>query len=150
MAMASIDDVRRLVALDHGLATLSTIRRDGSVHTIVVNAGIIEHPATGHAAAAFVGRAETLKLQHLRANPAATLCWRSGWAWATLEGDVELIGPDDPGKDVMHDQLRALLRSIYTAAGGDEHEDWPEYDRIMSAEGRVAALLTPRRIYVNP
>lgn len=148
--MASIDDVRRLVALDHGLACLSTIRRDGSVHTTVVNAGVIEHPVTGHAVTAFVGRAGTLKLQHLRANPSATLCWRSGWAWATVEGEVELVGPDDRREGVTPEDLARLLRSIYTAAGGDDHEDWPEYDRVMVAERRVAVLLTPRRVYVNP
>lgn len=147
--MASIDDVRRLVALDHGLATLSTIRRDGSVHTTVVNAGVIAHPLTGAPVAAFVGRAGTIKLQHLRATPSATLCWRSGWAWATVEGAVELVGPDDPHPTISRD-LGTLLRSIYTAAGGDEHEDWPEYDRVMAAERRVAVLLTPRRIYINP
>lgn len=148
--MASIDDVRRLVALDHGLATLSTIRRDGSVHTTVVNAGVIDHPVTGAAVAAFVGRAGTLKLQHLRTTPSATLCWRSGWAWATVEGAVELVGPDDAHPAITAHDLGPLLRSIYTAAGGDEHEDWLEYDRVMTAERRVAVLLTPRRIYINP
>lgn len=148
--MASIDDVRRLVALDHGLASVSTIRRDGSVHTIVVNAGVVEHPLTGDAVAAFVGRAGTLKLQHLRATPTATLCWRSGWAWATVEGEVELIGPDDPHDAISSRDLGPLLRSIYNAAGGGEHEDWLEYDRVMTAERRVAVLLTPRRIYINP
>lgn len=148
--MASIDDVRRLVALDHGLATLSTIRRDGSVHTTVVNAGVIAHPHSGGPVAAFVGRAGTLKLRHLRATPSATLCWRSGWAWATVEGAVELVGPDDPHPAFGGAELGTLLRSIYTAAGGDEHEDWLEYDRVMTAERRVAVLLTPRRIYINP
>jgi PPOX class probable F420-dependent enzyme len=148
--MASIDDVRRLVALDHGLATLSTLRRDGTVHTIVVNAGVIDHPRTGRPVAAFVGRAGTLKLQHLRRQPSASLCWRAGWAWATAEGTAELLGPDDPIDGVDPSSVPGLLRTIYTAAGGGEHEDWAEYDRVMAAERRVAVLLTPRRIYVNP
>lgn len=148
--MASIDDVRRLVALDHGLATLSTLRRDGTVHTIVVNAGVIDDPRTGRPVAAFVGRAGTLKLQHLRRQPSASLCWRAGWAWATAEGTAELLGPDDPIDGVDPSSVPGLLRTIYTAAGGGEHEDWAEYDRVMAAERRVAVLLTPRRIYVNP
>ena len=45
--MASIDDIRKLVSLDHGLASLSTLRRDGSVQSTVVNAGVIHHPVTG-------------------------------------------------------------------------------------------------------
>ena len=43
-----------------------------------------------------------------------------------------------------------LLRAIYASAGGGEHDDWAEYDRVMAAERRVAVLLTPTRIYVNP
>lgn len=148
--MASIDDVRRLVALDHGLANLSTVRRDGTVHTTVVNAGVIDHPVTGQPAAAFVGRAGTLKLQHLRNMSAASLCWRAGWAWCTAEGTAQLVGPDDGLKGVAPASLPALLRIIYSAAGGGEHQDWAEYDRVMEAERRVAVLLTPRRIYVNP
>jgi PPOX class probable F420-dependent enzyme len=148
--MPSIDDVRTIVALDHGLANLSTVRVDGSVHTTVVNAGVIDHPVTGEPVAAFVSRAGTLKLRHLRARPAATLCWRAGWAWATVEGLVELIGPDDPLEGVASAALPDLLRTIYSAAGGGEHQDWADYDRVMAAERRVAVLLTPRRIYINP
>jgi PPOX class probable F420-dependent enzyme len=148
--MATIDDVRRLVALDNGLANLSTLRADGSVQATVVNAGVIDHPVAHHPVAAFVGRPGTRKLDHLRANPRATLCWRAGWAWATAEGTVELVGPDDPIEGVAPDALPGLLRAIYSAGGGGEHQDWAEYDRVMAAEGRVAVLLTPRRIYVNP
>lgn len=148
--MASIDDVRRLVALDHGLAHLSTIRADGTVHGTVVNAGVIDHPVTGVPVAAFVGRPGTHKIDHLRANPQGTLCWRAGWAWATAEGTVEMIGPDDPHDAVASKDVPQLLRTIYSAAGGGEHQDWADYDRVMAAERRVAVLLTPRRIYVNP
>jgi len=148
--VATIDDVRRLVSLDHGLAILSTLRRDGSVHNTVVNAGVIDHPVTGRPVVAFVGRAGTLKLQHLHTTPSATLCWRAGWAWCTAEGLAELAGPDDPLEGVAPAALPALLRMIYSAAGGGEHQDWADYDRVMAAERRVAVLVTPRRIYVNP
>ncbi len=148
--MASIDDVRRLVALDHGLATLSTLRRDGSVHATVVNAGVVDHPISGRSVVAFVGRAGTLKLQHLRNTPAATLSWRAGWAWCAAEGAAELVGPDDDLPGVDPAAVPGLLRAIYAAAGGGEHQDWADYDRAMLAERRVAVLVTPRRIYVNP
>lgn len=148
--MASIDDVRRLVALDHGLANLSTVRLDGSVHATVVNAGVVDHPITGVPVAAFVARPGTLKLRHLRQTPAATLSWRAGWAWCTAEGTTTLFGPDDPMPKVPPDSLPGLLRTIYSAAGGSEHEDWAEYDRAMAAERRVAVLVEPTRIYVNP
>lgn len=148
--MASIDDVRRLVALDHGLAHLSTLRADGSVHATVVNAGVIDHPVSGAPTVAFVCRPGTSKLANLRARPAATASWRAGWAWATVEGAVEIVGPDDALDGVSSEDIAGLLRCIYVAAGGEEHQDWPDYDRVMATERRVAVLVTPRRIYVNP
>ena len=147
--MATIDDIRKLVLLDHGLASLSTLRRDGSVQSTVVNAGVIDHPITGEPVAAFVGRPATRKIAHLRANPRGTLLWRAGWAWVAAEGTVELVGPDDALEGVSPDAVPGLLRTVYSAAGG-EHDDWAEYDRVMAAEHRVAVLLTPTRIYVNP
>jgi hypothetical protein len=99
--------------------------------------------------AAFVAREGTHKLNHLRADPRATLLWRAGWAWATVEGSVELCGPDDPLAGVDAEGLRLLLREIFEAAGG-KHEDFAEYDRVMLAERRVAVLVSPTRIYQNP
>lgn len=148
--MATIDDIRNLVSLDHGLANLSIVRADGSVQSTVVNAGVVDHPVTGMPVAAFVGRPATRKIAYLRANPTATLLWRSGWAWVATEGTVELVGPDDPLDGIAPDALPGLLRAVYSAAGGGQHGDWPEYDRVVAAERRMAVLLTPRRIYVNP
>ena len=147
--MASIDDVRTLIALEHGLATVSTVRPNGTLQSTVVNAGVVPHPVTERPVAAFVARGGTHKLDHLRADPRAALLWRAGWAWATVEGSAELCGPDDPLKGVDDERLRLLLREIFAAAGG-EHEDLAEYDRVMAAERRVAVLVTPTRIYQNP
>ena len=138
------------MSLDHGLASLSTLRRDGSVQSTVVNAGVIDHPISGEPVAAFVGRPATRKIAHLRENPRGTLLWRAGWAWVAAEGTVELVGPDDELEGISPDAVPALLRSVYSAAGGGEHDDWAEYDRVMAAERRVAVLLTPTRIYLNP
>lgn len=147
--MATVEDIRRLVALDNGLASLSTLRGDGSVHVSVVNAGVIDHPLASGPVAAFVARPGTRKLSNLRARPSATLQWRAGWAWVAAEGQTEVIGPDEPLEGYDLDDLPSLLRGIYVAAGG-QHEDWAEYDRVMAAEKRVAVLLRPTRIYVNP
>ena len=147
--MPSLNDVRTLVPLDHGLASASTVRPDGSLQTTVVNAGVVTHPVDGREVAAFVARGSTRKLVHLRRDPRATLSWRAGWAWITVEGTVELCGPDDPLPGVTDDDRRLLLRTIFTAAGG-EHEDWAEYDRVVATERRAAVLVTPTRIYQNP
>ena len=78
-------------------------------------------------------------------TPAATLLWRAGWAWVAAEGTVELVGPDDDRLDAAPgERCPRCCASIYTAAGGGEHEDWAEYDRVMAAERRVAVLLTPQ------
>jgi PPOX class probable F420-dependent enzyme len=147
--VASLNDVRRLVTLDNGLATVSTLRANGTLQSTVVNAGVVRHPVTGDEVAAFVARGSTRKLAHLRKRPVASLLWRAGWAWVTVEGNAELCGPDDPLKDVDGERLRLLLRQIYESAGG-VHEDWAEHDRVVAAERRVAVLVTPQRIYQNP
>jgi PPOX class probable F420-dependent enzyme len=147
--VASIDDVRTIVTLDHGLASVSTVRPDGSLQSTVVNAGVVPHPASGRPVVAFVARGGTHKLDHLRKDARTTLLWRAGWAWSTVEGTAELCGPDDPLVGVDAERLQLLLREIFSAAGG-QHEDWAEYDRVVAAERRVAVLVTPTRIYQNP
>jgi PPOX class probable F420-dependent enzyme len=138
-----------LVPLDHGLCVLSTLRRDGSVHASVVNAGVLNHPLTGVQVVGLVAAGGTRKLRNLRADPRATIVARAGWQWAAVEGTAEIIGPDDPHPDVDSERLRLLLQDIFRAAGGT-HDDWDTYDRVMADERRAAVLLAPRRAYTNP
>jgi PPOX class probable F420-dependent enzyme len=147
--VTSLDDARALLRLEHGLATVSTTRADGSIQSTVVNAGIIEHPVEGTEVAAFVARGGTRKIVHLRARPLAAVLWRAGWAWVAIEGRAELCGPDDPLPGVDAEGCRVLLRSIARGAGV-EQEDWDEYDRLCATERRTAVLVTPRRLYRNP
>lgn len=145
----TLDDVRRLVAAEHGLATLATTRPDATVQVTLINAGVMPHPVGGHDVVALVARGGTRKLAHLRARPHATITWRAGWDWATVEGPTELTGPDDPLAGFAEAALPQLLRDIFTAAGGT-HDDWPTYDRVMAEERRTAVLITPGRVYGNP
>lgn len=142
-----LGDVERLAARDRYLAVVATTRADGSVQSSVVNAGVLPHPVTGEPVLAFVtyGRA---KLAHLRARPRTAVTFRAGWEWATVEGPAELAGPDDPlpGFDVS--ALPALLRAVFTAAGGT-HDDWSAYDRAMAEQRRCAVLVRPDRVYGN-
>ena len=86
------------------------------------------------------------RLANLRARPQATVVVRAGWRWAAVEGRAKLVGPDDPLPGVTDEELRVLLRAVFTAAGGT-HEDWDEYDRVMAEERRVAVLVEPARLY---
>ena len=144
--MAELSVFADLVPLDHGLCTLSTLRRDGSVQASVINAGVMKHPLRDEEVVALVAIGGSRKLRNLRADPRATIVVRAGWRWATVEGDAEIIGPDDPHPNVDEEALRMLLRDIFSAAGGT-HDDWPTYDRVMAQERRAAVLITPRRVY---
>ena len=73
---------------------------------------------------------------------------RAGWEWVAVEGDAEVMGPDDTFAGVDDEVLRRLLREAFTAAGGT-HEDWDEYDRVMAEDRRAVVLITPSRVYSN-
>lgn len=147
--MADLSDFAALVAGEHGLCVVSTVRADGTVQSSVVNAGVLDHPVTGRPVVGFVARGGARKLANLRIRPHATVVVRVGWQWVTAEGQIELAGPDDPLPGVAPDAVAGLLRDVFTAAGG-EHDDWAEYDRVMAAERRTTVLLTPGRVYSNP
>lgn len=138
-----------LVPAEHGLCVLSTTRRDGTVQSSVVNAGVLRHPVTGAEVVGLVAAGGTRKLANLRADPRATIVVRAGWQWATVEGTVTVVGPDDATDGIDAEGLRALLRDVFRAAGGT-HDDWDEYDRVMAADRRAAVLITPTRAYTNP
>ena len=144
----TLRDAVALAAPDNGLAVISTVRADATVQASLVNVGLMSHPATGEPALGFTTYGK-VKLANLRARPQLAVTFRNGWQWATAEGRAELAGPDDPQpwlKDA--DQLRLLLREVFTAAGGT-HDDWDEYDRVMAKERRAVVLIAPTRVYSN-
>ena len=144
--MTELVDFARVAAGDRGLCVASVLRPDNTIHSSLVNAGVLPHPTLGHDVAAFVAIGGTRKLRYLRDRPHATLTARTGWNWASVDGKVELIGLDDPYPEIDAERLRLLLREIFTAAGGT-HEDWQTYDRVMADERRTAGLVTPGRRY---
>lgn len=142
---SSLEEIRRLAAADSGLAVAVTVRRDGTPHASVVNAGILPHPVDGEPAVGFVVAAGAVKLPNLRTRPYASVVFRAGWEWMAAEGPAELVGPDDDLAGLDREAVRLLLREIFSAAGGT-HEDFDEYDRVMAAERRVAVLVRPSRL----
>jgi len=138
-----LEAVRRIVGEEHGLVSVTVVRADGTPHSSLVNAGVLDHPRTGAPVVGYVTYGP-VKLRNLRERPATSLLWRAGWRWAAVDGTSELIGPGD----VDPEELRLLLRAVFSAAGGT-HDDWAEYDRVMREEGRTAVLVTPTKVYGN-
>ena len=146
--MTSLDDISALAASEHYLVVVSTLGADSTIQASVVNAGLFPHPATGQPVLGFVTYGK-VKLTNLRARPQVTVTVRHGWQWATVEGRAELAGPDDRQPWLTDtDRLRLLLREVFTAAGG-RHDDWDEYDRVMTEQRRAVVLVEPVRIYSN-
>ena len=127
--MTTIEDVAALARAEQGLAVVSTLRADQTIQSSLVNVAIMDHPITESQVLAFVTYGK-VKLANLRERPLITATVRSGWKWATLEGEAQIIGPDDPHAQVDDERLRLLLREVFVAAGG-AHDDWAEYDRVM-------------------
>jgi len=144
--VADLSAFARLVPRDHGLVVVSTTRPDGTVHSSVVNAGVLPHPAGGQEVVGFVAAGAARKLDYLRQRRRASVVIRAGWQWAGVEGRADLIGPDDPVDGIDAERRRLLLREVFTAAGGT-HDDWPTYDAVMASERRVVVLVTPERVY---
>ncbi|MGI9052389.1 MAG: pyridoxamine 5'-phosphate oxidase family protein [Ilumatobacteraceae bacterium] len=145
---ADLENLRRLVAAEHGLAVVATTRSDGSVHASVVNAGVLDDPRSGEPVVGLIARGDAVKVRLVRRAGRASLTFRVGWEWAAVEGPVQLIGPDDPADGFSPHRLPQLLRDVFSAAGGN-HGDWNEYDRVMAAERRVAILVQPARMTSN-
>jgi PPOX class probable F420-dependent enzyme len=147
MGRMTLDEVMELARREHFLAVVATVRADATVQASVVNAGVLPHPLAGEPVVAYVTYGAT-KLRNLRARAHTAITFRAGGAWATVEGDAELIGPDDPHPDVDDERLRLLLREVFQAAGGT-HDDWSAYDRAMREQRRTVVLVTPKRVYSN-
>ena len=146
--MTTLKDAVALAAAESGLAVISTVRADGTVQASLVNVGLLPHPAGGQAVLGFTTYGK-VKLANLRARPQLAVTFRNGWQWATVEGRSELAGPDDAQPWLADgDQLRLLLREVFTAAGGT-HDNWDEYDRVMAKERRAVVLIEPSRVYSN-
>jgi PPOX class probable F420-dependent enzyme len=140
-------DLDLIGAQDHHLAVVATTRADGTVQASVVNAGILAHPVSGEQVVAFVTYGKA-KLANLRSRPRATIVFRAGWQWASVEGMADIIGPDDPFPGFGPAALPDLVRAVFRAAGGS-HEDWATFDRVMREERRSVVLVHADRIYSN-
>jgi PPOX class probable F420-dependent enzyme len=144
---AGLERARELAARESGLAVVTTLRPDGTIHSSVVNAGVLPHPVTGEPVVAFVSRGNVQKLTHLREHPRATVVFRSGWDWVAIDGAAELVGPADPLEGFDAAGIPQLLREVYAAAAGGTPDEWAALDEAMLAERHTAALIRPIGAY---
>ncbi|HCB34481.1 MAG TPA: pyridoxamine 5'-phosphate oxidase [Acidimicrobiaceae bacterium] len=149
MSEPELDKLRRLATVEHGLCTFVCLDSTGSPHVSVVNAGIADHPVTGEPAVAAVLSGAAHKAKLLRVDSRAAVLFRHEWDWAGVRGRAQLFGPDDPVDGFDSAGVAAVLRDVFTAAGGT-HDDWDEYDAVMAQERRVAVFVSTDRVTSNP
>ena len=112
LLVTTLDDVTRLLALDHGLCVVSTARADGTVQSSLVNAGCsrIRHRLPRCSGSSRVDEpASSSTSAPGRSSPRSP-----GPAGTGLQSKAtpELIGPDDPVAGIDADGLRLLLRDL--------------------------------------
>jgi PPOX class probable F420-dependent enzyme len=136
---ADLNLVQELASADDFLGVVGVARPDGSVHASLVKAGVLPEPLDGEPSVGMVVTGNARKLHHLRRVGRATVVFKDGWRWASVEGAVTLLGPDDHLAKADLD-LPQVVREVYKAAGGT-HDDWDEFDRIMAEDRRCAVFV---------
>lgn len=89
--------------IERHLATLSSLRADGSIHTVPV--GFTWDDEAG--LARIITRAGTQKARNVARGSQLTLCQVDGWRWLTLEGRGRVV--DEP-TDVADAVARYAVR----------------------------------------
>ena len=143
----NMDLVANLLADANHLAIVATTRRDGTIHASLVSAGVIDDPVSGEPSVGVVVGGGTTKLRYLRQSGRAAAAIQAGFNWASVDGQVRIVGPDDLN-GVTAETIPELLRRVFVAAGGT-HDNWAEYDRVMAAQRRVAVFVHADRILSN-
>lgn len=145
-----IKALRTLIDAAGGLTVFASAA-GGRVPASLINAGLIEHPASGAPAMAHVAYGDSRRVARLAEAPQCSITVHDGRKWLTTEGSAQLVfGPWDKRavrNELDEETYAELLRKVYRAAGGGEHPDWPEFDRAMRAEGRVVVLADVDRLY---
>ena len=146
--MGSIEDVQRFLGQETGLATVSTIQKNGGILSSVVNCGVLPHPTTQKLCVAFVSAGGAARLKHIERGSQVTVAIRREWKWVSASGKANLFGPEHLPENVAPEQLRILLRDVFISAGG-VHDDFEEYDKVMASEKRVVVCVEVEQIRGN-
>ncbi|WP_227980461.1 PPOX class F420-dependent oxidoreductase [Nocardia spumae] len=131
------------VALDFARTTprsvLTTIRRNGRPQLSNVT-----HWAAPDGVIRISITADRAKYFNLSREPWAALhiTREDFWAYAVLEGDVDLTPVAANPDDATVEELIAYYRAL-----SGEHPDWDDYRRAMVEDRRVLVRLRPTRAY---
>jgi PPOX class probable F420-dependent enzyme len=106
----SLDDAALAFLTERHLATLTTLRRDGSPHVVAV--GFTWDPATG--LARVITRRHSVKVANAARGGRAAVCQVDGPRWLSMEGPVEVT--DDPER--VAEAVR-LYSGRYRTPGAD-------------------------------
>ena len=131
-------DLERLLGVSR-MAVCTTYRRDGRPQMSLVTVGSME------GGLAFTTQGDRAKALNLGRDPRCALMVVTPdfRGYAVLDGDAELRTRENTDAD----KLRLDLREVYSAArGGQEHDNWEEYDKAMVEQGRLAVILRPGRM----
>ena len=146
--MVSFSDVKEFLSLENGLSTVSTVQADGRILSSVINCGIVPDPIDSSLCVAFVSVSGAARLKHIERGSEITVSVRRGWKWVAVSGKANLYGPRNLSEGFDDESLRLLLREVFIAAGGT-HENFDEYDQVMSTEQRVVVCISIDRIIGN-
>ena len=126
-------------AVEHRRGVLVTQKRDGRPQLSNI---MYEVSADGTVRVSIT--ADRAKYKNLARDPRASLHVTSDdfWAYAVLEGDVELSPVATSPDDATVDELVEVYRSM---AG--EHEDWGAYRTAMVHDRRLVVRLHPTHTY---
>ena len=133
------EDIRPFLETNHQ-GVVTTFQSNGAAQASIVVSGAYEGTV------AFVSiRGNSAKVRNLRRDARCTvLTVTEGWrSYAVVEGTSQLFDANNTDSE----ELRMLLRNVYSACGGGEHPDWNEYDQVMLQQNAVAVLVQPDRIY---
>jgi PPOX class probable F420-dependent enzyme len=141
---AKLDSKLIALAAAHNIGALATIKSDGRPRLSAVNFTL--DPASATARISVIQ--DRVIVHDLRRDPRGSIFVANpdGWAYAVLEGTVELspvaVAPDDT--------TVGELVEVYRAIRGVDHPDWDEFRAAMVADNRLVARLRVKSAYGLP
>ena len=131
------DKVTDFISSNHK-AVLTTYRKNGNAQMSIIVVGAYR------GGAAFTTTADRAKLRNLTRDARCSLLVSqdSWWGFLVLEGQAEILSPENTDAEGLQQTLRGVYRSI-----SGEHPDWEAYDQARRDERRSAVLGPPDRVY---